>query len=71
MIISRKRYEAEIAKRVEEAICKCHENMWRDEREREQLRELRELENRLIAVEKRVGVDQPSHHTIEAARAGF
>lgn len=32
MIISRKRFEAEVQKRVEEAVCKTHENMYRDER---------------------------------------
>ena len=71
MIISRKRFEAEVQKRVEDAICKAHENMYRDERERDMHRQFRELENRLIAVEKKNGIDHPSHHTIEAARAGY
>lgn len=67
MIISRKRFEEEIKKRVEEAVCKCHENFYRDEREREHLREQRELENRLIAVEKACNIDHPSHHRGETA----
>ena len=71
MIISRKRFEAEVQKRVEEAVCKVHENMYRDDREREHLRQMRELENRLIAVEKKNGIDHPSHRTNEAVRAGY
>ena len=71
MIISKKRFEAEIQKRVEEAVCKVHENIFRDEREREHCRQMRELENRLIGVEKACGIDHPSHRTLEAARAGY
>lgn len=62
MIISRKRFEAEVTKRVEEAVCKVHENMWRDQRERDMGRDLCALEARLIEVEKKSGIDHPSHH---------
>jgi hypothetical protein len=62
MIISRKRYQAEIDKRVEEALRKAHEEFWRDDRERERERHMYELEQRLIAVEKKSGIDHPSHH---------
>ena len=61
MIISRKRFEAEVNKRVEEAICKFQENVWRDEREREQNRFASELEQRVIALEKKNGIEHPSH----------
>ena len=61
MIISRKRFEAEVNKRVEEAICKVQENTWRDEREREQNRFASELEQRIIALEKKNGIEHPSH----------
>lgn len=71
MIISRKRFEEEVQKRVEEALSKVHENYYREERDREHYRERRELENRLIAVEKKVGIDHPSHRTMEAVRAGY
>lgn len=37
MIISKKRFEAEVAKRVEEAVCKCHENFYREQRTDERL----------------------------------
>ena len=71
MIISKKRFEAEVTKRVDEAICKFQEHHWREERERDHYRQMRELENRLIAVEKANGIDHPSHHTLEATRAGY
>ena len=62
MIISRKRFEAEANKRVEEALCKAHEQFYRDERDRERHRELHALELRIIALEKKNGIDHPSHH---------
>lgn len=45
--------------------------IWRDEREREQDRIMRDLELRLIAVEKKNGIDHPSHKCLEAVRAGY
>ena len=62
MIISKKRFEAEVNKRVEEAVCKVQENNWREDREREQNRFAGELEQRIIALEKKNGIDHPSHH---------
>lgn len=62
MIISKKRFEAEVAKRVEEAVCKAQERMWQEERQRDLYRNFSELENRLIEVEKKNGIDHPSHH---------
>ena len=64
MIISRERFEEEVNKRAEEAIRKFQENVWRDEREREQNRAHHELEQRVIALEKKNGIDHPSHHQI-------
>ena len=61
MIISKKRFEAEVNKRVDEAICKFQENVWRDERERDQNRFASELEQRIIALEKKNGIEHPSH----------
>ncbi len=61
MIISKKRFEAEVNKRVEEAVCRAQENQWRDEREREQNRFASELEQRIIALEKKNGIEHPSH----------
>ncbi len=61
MIISKKRFEAEVNKRVEEALSKFQENVWRDEREREQNRFASELEQRIIALEKKNGIEHPSH----------
>ena len=68
MIISRKRFEAEVQKRVEEAVCKVQENNWREDRERERYREMRDLEIRLIKCEKSLGIEHPSHDTCEAKR---
>lgn len=64
MIISKKRFEAEVNKRVEEAICKFQENVWRDERERDQNRFASELEQRVIALEKKNGIEHPSHGNV-------
>ena len=55
MIISRKRFEAEVQKRVEEAVCKTHENMYRDERERDMHR----------------NIDHPSHHYGDNVKAAY
>lgn len=65
MIISRKRFEAEVNKRVEEALNKFQENVWRDEREREQNRFAGELEQRIIALEKKNGIEHPSHGLVK------
>lgn len=65
MIISRKRFEAEVNKRVEEALNKFQENVWRDEREREQNRFASELEQRIIALEKKNGIKHPSHGLVK------
>lgn len=64
MIISKKRFEAEVAKRVEEAACKIQENHWHEEREREQNRFASELEQRVIALEKKNGIEHPSHGNV-------
>ena len=62
MIISKKKFEEEIRKRVDEAICKVEENHWRAESERNRERYIAELEKRVIAVEKKCKIDHPSHH---------
>ena len=71
MIISKKRFNEEVEKRVQEEVKRIEEWHWREERERERYKEMRELENRLIAVEKACGIDHPSHKCLEAARAGY
>ena len=71
MIISRKRFEAEVQKRVEDAVCKIQERTWQDEREREQGRFIGNLERRLIAVEKACGIDHPSHHRSDNVMAAW
>lgn len=67
MIISRKRFEEEVEKRVKEVVAKVEENHWRNEREREQWREFNKLHDRLIECEKKCGIDHPSHHRGENA----
>ena len=62
MIISKKKFEEEIRKRVDEAIRKVEENHWRAESERQRERFMAEMEIRLIAVEKKCKIDHPSHH---------
>ena len=64
MIISRKKFEAEVQKRVEEAVCKVQENNWREDRERDQDRFMSELEQRVIALEKKNGIEHPSHGNV-------
>ena len=64
MIISRKRFEAEVNKRVEEALNKFQENVWRDEREREQNRFAGELEQRIIALEKGIEINNLKEETV-------
>ena len=65
MIISRKRFEAEVEKRVKEAIAQVEENHWRNERDREHWRAFDKLHERLIECEKKCGIDHPSHHRPE------
>lgn len=69
MIISRKRFNEEVERRVCEEMKRIDELRWRDDREREQERHMRDLEMRLSKVEKACGVDHPSHNTYEAVRA--
>ena len=71
MIISRKRFEADVQKRVEEAVGKTHENMYRDERERDMHRNMSELRQRLIECEKKCGIDHPSHHYGDNVKAAY
>ena len=61
MIISKKRFEAEVEKRVSDAVLKVHEQVWKDERERELHRRYDAMEQRVIALEKKNGIDHPSH----------
>lgn len=62
MIISRKRFEEEVEKRVSEAVCKVHEQFWKDERDRQMHRMYDAMEQRVIALEKKNGIDHPSHN---------
>lgn len=71
MIISKKRFSEEVEKRVQEEVKRIEEWHWREDRERERYKEMRDLENRLIAVEKACGIDHPSHKSLEAVRAGY
>lgn len=71
MIISRKKFEAEVQKRVEEAVKKVDEYHWRKDREHELHRELDYLGKRLIELEKKNGIDHPSHHRVESVCAGW
>ena len=69
MIISKKRFEEEVEKRVSEELKRFDEMRWREDRDRELYRNMRDLEIRLIRVEKTCGIDHPSHNTYEAVRA--
>lgn len=71
MIISRKRFNEEVEKQVCERMKQFEEFQWREERERQRLRDMRDLENRVIKLEKACGIDHPSHSTLEAVRAGY
>lgn len=64
MIISRKRFQEEIDKQVNEAVRKAEEQMWNNERERDQNRFASELEQRVIALEKKNGIEHPSHGNV-------
>ena len=61
MIISRKRFQEEVDKQVNEAVRKAEEQMWNNEQERNKQRFLSELEQRIIALEKKNGIEHPSH----------
>ena len=71
MIISRKKYERNIKQAVEEAICKVEENHWRAESERNKERFVHDMERRLIEVEKKSGIDHPSHHRDVTCKASW
>lgn len=71
MIISKKRFNEEVEKRVCEEMKKIDEYRWREDREREHQRRMADLEIRLIALEKKNGINHPSHNTFEAVRAGY
>lgn len=69
MIISRKRFNEEVEKRVQEEVKKIEEWHWREERERERCREMRDLEHRVIECEEKLGIDHPSHHRGDNCKA--
>ena len=69
--ISNRSFNDAVEHRVCEEMKRIDEIRWRDEREREQQRQIRDLENRLIKVEKKLEIDHPSHYTCEAVRAGY
>lgn len=71
IFMSKRRFYEEVERRVSEEIKKYEEYRYRDEQERRANETRRELENRLIAVEKACGIDHPSHRCLEAVRAGF
>ena len=71
MIISKKRFNEEVENRVREEMKKFEEWHWREERNRERHKEMRDLENRLIKVEKCCGIDHHSHNALEAVRANY
>lgn len=71
MIISKKRFEKEVQKRVDEAVRKCEENHWRYEQEQMRGRTIEKLQNRLIECEKKCGIDHPSHHHGETCTASW
>lgn len=63
--VSKRRFHEEVEKRVCEEMKKYEEYRFRDEQERKYLRAKREVENRLIALEKACGIDHPSHNSAE------
>lgn len=71
MIISKKRFEEEVNKRVEEAVRKVEENLWRYEKEERMGRHIDQLQKRLIECEKKCGIDHPSHHQGDTVTAGW
>lgn len=71
LFVSKKNFEEEVEKRVCEKLKVFEENQWRDERERERHRYIGDLEQRLIVVEKRMGIDHPSHRLGDNVRACY
>ena len=71
MIISKKKFETEVQKRVEEAVKKVEENHWRYEREQIHGRTIEQMQKRLIALEKACGIDHPSHHPCDNMTAAW
>ena len=71
IFMSKRRFHDAVERRVSEEMKKYEEYRWRDEQEREQARIRRDLEKRLIQVEKACGIDHPSHRCLEAVRAGY
>lgn len=65
MFISRKKFEAEVNKRAEEKIAQAQERMWQEDRMRDMYRNISDLEIRLIAVEKKNGIEHPSHNNVK------
>ena len=65
MIISRKKFEAEANKRAEEKIAQAQQRMWQEDRMRDMYRNISDLEIRLIAVEKKNGIEHPSHNNVK------
>lgn len=69
MFISKKRLkeivesrEMEVKKDYEERFRRGEEQRYREDRDREMNWNLRKLEDRMIEVEKKCGIDHPSHH---------
>lgn len=71
IFISKKRFEAEVQKKVDEVTRKIEEHHWREERERNRDRFIGELENRVIECEKKCGIDHPSHHRGDNCHAAW
>ena len=65
MFISRKKFEEEVNKRAEEKIAQAQERMWQEDRMRDMYRNISDLEIRLIAVEKKNGIEHPSHNNVK------
>ena len=65
MFISRKKFEAEVNKRAEDKIAQTQERMWQEDRMRDMYRNISDLEIRLIAVEKKNGIEHPSHNNVK------
>ena len=71
VFVSKKRFREEVEQRVCEEMKRIDEMRWRDDREREMQRIMRDMENRLIRVEKELEIDHPSHNCCEDVRAGI
>lgn len=71
LFMSKKKFEREVEKRLCDRLKVAEENLWRNEREREQHRYVSDLEQRLIVVEKRLRIKHPSHQRGETARGCY